>query len=137
MIPGINVALSRVKNGGKGKLDFSFDADPSLIGIPYVAFASPVHAELGYEIGEDGAVRIGGEISFRLEGSCSRCLERAAEDVRFEVSAVFVPGVPDEEEGEYSYSNGHVELGGLMRESILFALPAAIHCEACKQQDES
>lgn len=136
MIPRINVALSRAKGQAQGTLDFNFEADPALLDIPYTAFASPVHAVLSYDIAEDGCVEVTGEISFRLSGSCSRCLDAAEEEVHFRPRALFVPDTPDEDEGEMAYKNGCVELGEFMRESVIFALPATIHCTACKQ-DES
>ncbi len=113
-----------------GDLFFSFEADPSLIGIPFVGFSSPVEARLRYEILEDDSVEVTGRIAFTLKGSCSRCLKETEQRIEGEAEGYFVP---DCENGEdYSYSNGVIDFGEFLRDEVAFLLPARLVCsETC------
>ena len=115
-----------------GTLDFEFEGDASLIDIPFVSFSTPVHAVLDYEIFEDNSVEVKGELSFTLEGACSRCLKPTKEHVLTEAEALFVPQGGKAEEEDYTYRNGIVDLGEFLRDTVLFALPSALFCaEGC------
>ena len=115
-----------------GTLDFEFEGDASLIDIPFVSFSTPVHAVLDYEIFEDNSVEVKGELSFTLEGACSRCLKPTKEHVLTEAEALFVPKGGKAEEEDYTYRNGIVDLGEFLRDTVLFALPSALFCaEGC------
>ena len=135
MIPKIHIALSRAKGMTEGTLEFSFDADPDWLDIPFVGFSSPVAAQLRYEIAEDDSVEVFGSVAFTIAGSCSRCLSPAEERIVQEVRAVFVEGEADEGAGEFPYANGSVDLSEWMRECVIFALPPVLHCASCKRQD--
>ena len=113
-------------------LDFEFEGDASLIDIPFVSFSTPVHAVLDYEIFEDNSVEVRGELSFTLEGACSRCLKPTKEHIVTEAEALFVPKGGKAEEEDYTYRNGIVDLGEFLRDTVLFALPSALFCaEGC------
>ena len=71
----IDVRKCNAEGKYTGTLDFEFEGDASLIDIPFVSFSTPVHAVLDYEIFEDNSVEVKGELSFTLEGACSRCLK--------------------------------------------------------------
>ena len=106
--------------------------DVRLIDIPFVSFSTPVHAVLDYEIFEDNSVEVKGELSFTLEGACSRCLKPTKEHVLTEAEALFVPQGSKAEEDDYTYRNGIVDLGEFLRDTVLFALPSALFCaEGC------
>ena len=128
----IDVRKCNAEGKYTGTLDFEFEGDASLIDIPFVSFSTPVHAVLDYEIFEDNSVEVKGELSFTLEGACSRCLKPTKEHVSTEAEALFVPKGGKAEEEDYTYRNGIVDLGEFLRDTVLFALPSALFCaEGC------
>ena len=128
----IDVRKCNAEGKYTGTLDFEFEGDASLIDIPFVSFSTPVHAVLDYEIFEDNSVEVKGELSFTLEGACSRCLNPTKEHVLTEAEALFVPKGGKAEEEDYTYRNGIVDLGEFLRDTVLFALPSALFCaEGC------
>ena len=130
----LDVRRANAEKKYAGELYDSFEGDGSLIGIPFVAFSSPVEARLHYEILEDDSVEISGVISFTLKGSCSRCLKETERRIEGEAEGYFVP---DGERGEdYSYSNGVIDFDEFLRDSILFIMPARLVCsETCAAPD--
>lgn len=132
MICEIDVRGCVARKKYTGELSLEYEADNSLIDIPYVTFASPVKAALRYEIFEDDSVEVKGVIAFTLKGLCSRCLSETERQFEGEVDAVFVPNLKEEGD-EYGYSNGRVKLDEALRDALLFALPARLECEnACE-----
>lgn len=128
----IDVRKCNAEGKYTGTLDFEFEGDASLIDIPFVSFSTPVHAVLDYEIFEDNSVEVRGELSFTLEGACSRCLKPTKEHIVTEAEALFVPKGGKAEEEDYTYRNGIVDLGEFLRDTVLFALPSALFCaEGC------
>ena len=128
----IDVRKCNAEGKYTGTLDFEFEGDARLIDIPFVSFSTPVHAVLDYEIFEDNSVEVKGELSFTLEGACSRCLKPTKEHVLTEAEALFVPKGGKAEEEDYTYRNGIVDLGEFLRDTVLFALPSALFCpEGC------
>lgn len=128
----IDVRKCNAEGKYTGTLDFEFEGDASLIDIPFVSFSTPVHAVLDYEIFEDNSVEVRGELSFTLEGACSRCLKPTKEHIVSEAEALFVPKGGKAEEEDYTYRNGIVDLGEFLRDTVLFALPSALFCaEGC------
>ena len=124
----IDVRKCNAEGKYTGTLDFEFEGDASLIDIPFVSFSTPVHAVLDYEIFEDNSVEVKGELSFTLEGACSRCLKPTKEHVLTEAEALFVPKGGKAEEEDYTYRNGIVDLGEFLRDTVLFALPSGLFC---------
>ncbi|HIZ63053.1 MAG TPA: DUF177 domain-containing protein [Firmicutes bacterium] len=131
MIPEIDVRGCIARKTLEGTLAFSYEADESLLDIPFVKFAGPVRAELTYRIFDDFTVEVKGTLAFRLEGSCSRCLEETSSDIVYEAEGYFARG---EDDGEtYGYTNGKVLLDDFLRDTLMFALPPRLLCKACEQ----
>ncbi len=129
MIPTIDVRISVARGEYAGTLSFEYDPEAELLDIPYAEFSSPVRAELGYEIFEDGSVSVTGTLRYGLKGACSRCLADAAGEFTGEADGLFVPGNGDGE--TYGYRNGTVRLEEFLRDSLLFALPSRLLCGNC------
>lgn len=127
-VPKLDIARCNAEKKYAGTLRFGFCADGSLLDIPYVSFASPVEAELSYDILEDDSVEIRGTLSFVLQGACSRCLRQTQQRVSGEAEGYFVPGDGNGE--DYSYRNGVIDLTEFLRDSLLFLLPARLVCSA-------
>ena len=132
MIPEIEVRSLKAKKECEGELHFSYEADPALLDIPFVTFSSPVSADLRYAILEDDSVEVDGTITFSLKGECSRCLAPAEGAITGEVSGLFVVGEGDGE--TYGYRR-NVDLGELLRDALLFALPARLLCGKCSDEE--
>lgn len=131
MIPEIDVRGCIAKKMTEGALNFEFEADDSLLDIPFVKFAGPVRVELFYRILDDLSVEIGGSLRFRLEGECSRCLSETSSEIVSEAEGLFERGKGDGE--TYGYANGKVDLTEFLRDRVMFGLPPRLLCEACEQ----
>ena len=98
--------------------------------IPFVKFANPVTVSFDYELYEDDSFEIHGQISYRLEGQCSRCLKDTAQDFVGEIDAYFQPKKDSE---DYSYTNGVIHLEKAVDEAIMASLPFTLSCgENCE-----
>ena len=131
MIPRIDVRACNAKKAYEGELSFEYEGDATLIDLPETVYASPVRAELRYEIHADNSVTVEGTLSFRLKGPCARCLSPVETEIDAEIDARFVEGEGD---GETTYGyRGVVDLSELLRDTTLLALPARLVCEtACE-----
>lgn len=129
MIPSIDVRRWNAEKNYSGTLVFDFEGDPALIDIPYVAFASPVHAELVCNILEDDSVEVKGTVSFVLKGACSRCLKETSASVKEEAEGYFVPRGAKAEDEDYRYENGVIDLREFLRDAVLFSMPARLVCK--------
>ena len=127
----IDVRMCNARKEYSGELDFEYEADASLIDLPYTEFSGPVHVSLTYEIFEDNDVEVKGTLRFSLKGLCSRCLSEVEKAFEAEIDACFTEGEEDGE--EYGYRNGIVDLEELLRDTLLVALPSKLECEkACE-----
>lgn len=120
----VRKALSRRQYAGDVALEFQ--ADESLLEIPYVKFSSPVTANLRYEIAEDDSVEITGEIRFSLKGACSRCLKETEQTFCGEVDALYVARGGESE--DYRYKNGVIDLSDCLNDAVMLALPMRLEC---------
>ena len=132
MIPVIDVRRLSAKKIYEGELDFSYEPEEGLLEIPFVKFSSPVRALLSYRILEDGAVEVKGKLLFTLAGECSRCLSPAEKQIAGEVFGLFE--TPEGDGETYGYRTV-VDLTELLRDALLFALPARLLCKACEEED--
>ena len=131
MIPEIDVRTLTAKKISEGALAFSFAPEADLLEIPFVRFEGDVKAELTYRIFEDDSVEVAGKLSFALCGACSRCLKETRADLAGDVSGFFLPGESDGE--NYGYRFRKIDLTELLRDSLMFALPSRLLCDACTQ----
>ena len=113
-----------------GTMEFEYSAPENLIEIPFVKFVGPVLVRFEYELFEDDSMEIKGNVSYRLKGQCSRCLQDAITAVEGELDAYFQP-VKDCE--DYSYSNGMVDLTRAVDDAIMASMPFLLVCkEECE-----
>ena len=130
MIPEIDVQTLTAKKISEGTLRFSFEPEADLLDIPFTAFEGNAEAELSYRIFEDESAEVTGSVRFTLRGACSRCLAETRAQIAGDVDGLFVPGEGDGE--NYGY-RGRISLAELMRDSVMFALPSRLLCDACRQ----
>ena len=128
---GLDVQSCIARKNFTGTLSLEYQEDDDLIEIPYVKFASPVKAELCYEIFEDDAVALTGSVAFTLDGLCSRCLAEVTENFSGEVEARFVKG--DGDGIDYGYRGGRLDFREALRDAVLAAMPLKLVCkEECE-----
>lgn len=92
----------------------------------------------------EGAIRIRGHLSVRMEAECDRCLETASFPIETGFDLIYVPAsesagerpeaeVAQEEIEVGFYEGAGVELRDVIREHVLLSLPMRRICsEACK-----
>ena len=133
MIPEIDVRVLTAKKQTEGALAFSFTPEAELLDIPFTAFEGEAEAKLSYRIFEDNSAEVTGSVSFTLAGLCSRCLSEARMRVTGNVEGLYFRGGSDGE--NYGYTGGKIDLTELLRDSVMFALPARLLCEGCLRQE--
>ncbi|EXX84643.1 hypothetical protein BG53_08380 [Paenibacillus darwinianus] len=115
----------------------SLDVAPLLKDRPDVLRSSPLAVALEAR-GEEGAVRVGGELSIELELACSRCLTPTTEKFVIPFHEFFRPASDnkeaDEEEDEVIVVEGDsFDLLPFVEQAFLLYLPFAPLCgDACK-----
>ena len=113
-----------------GRMEFDYDAPASLIEIPLVKFSAPVKVCFDYDLYEDDAFEIRGNVSFAIEGQCSRCLKEAKQTVEGELNALFEDSKDYE---DYPYSGGVVDLTRALGDAIMASMPFSLSCgEDCE-----
>ena len=108
-----------------GRMEFDYDAPASLIEIPLVKFSAPVKVCFDYDLYEDDAFEIRGNVSFTIEGQCSRCLKDAKQTVQGELNALFEDSKDYE---DYPYSGGVVDLTRALDDAIMASMPFSLSC---------
>ena len=113
-----------------GRMEFDYDAPASLIEIPLVKFSAPVKVCFDYGLYEDDAFEIRGNVSFAIEGQCSRCLKETKQTVEGELNALFEDSKDYE---DYPYSGGVVDLTRALDDAIMASMPFSLSCgEDCE-----
>jgi len=128
--------------GMRDRIDQSYP--PSAFDPEEGTFRVVAPVALGFEISRDhNQVRLVGHVATVLELSCSRCLEAFRLPVDEAFDLVFLPQQENTGEGENEveeddlatafYRDETIDLGGLMREQFVLALPMKPLCtEACR-----
>ena len=112
------------------RLEFEYEADVSLIDVPFTEFDGTVKVQADYELFEDDALEMKGKIFYRLKGQCSRCLNDATQEVEGELDALFEPFEGGE---DYSYQGGKIDLSDALNDAIMASMPRVLSCgEDCK-----
>ena len=122
----VDIRKLNAKKSYSGEMEFSYDAPTSLIEIPFVSFEGPVKVRFSYELYEDDSMDIKGNVFYRLEGQCSRCLKESAKDITGELEAYFQPCKDFE---DYGYTNGMVNITKAVEDAIMASMPFTLSCE--------
>ena len=121
----IDVRKLNVQKQYVGRLEFEVEGDNELIDIPFVHFASTIKVTAEYEIFADDSVEVKGQVTFTLEGQCSRCLSEAKEIVVAPLEALFEDRADAE---DYAYSGGKIDLSDAVRDAVLVSMPRVLSC---------
>lgn len=126
------IDVRRLKFSGKLDSDFSFDYFPedSLLSLPGSVIDGPVKVTGTLALHGDD-VYVDGTVSCTIVGECVRCLKRAEYKLISELNAVYATERQDED--DYLYSSGLVNLKFAVDDVLLTTFPSAIYCkEECK-----
>jgi len=135
----MKLSLSQVPPGGCA---IAFTADPQLLGDAGegVRVTGPI-AVSGHADPEASGLRVRGMVEARLKLVCSRCLEPFPFPARSRLHVTYTPVVPTEDEVELDarelavchLEGDTVDLGELVHEQVVLAVPMAPVCDAgCK-----
>lgn len=118
--------------------------DPEAFSLEGEDFRIVVPVHLTADVRKDARkVRLTGQVETTLECSCSRCLEPFQIPVEATLDSVFLPAaenvgdeereVGEEDLGVSFYRDEQIDLGDLMREQFILALPMKPLCsESCQ-----
>ncbi len=123
------IDINLLKRQGKTceQLEFEFPIESG------VNLSPDIRLESGKFIGEivlEDKVFISGDIKVLAVGECSRCLEKAQEEICIEVDEVFSERPVED---EYRFKSGRVDLSEMIRDKLLSNQPSVILCnKECK-----
>ena len=130
----MDIDVLKLKHSGKDSLDFSFDyqLEEDLLLTPSAVIDGPINVSGTLELHGDD-VYVDGKVDCKIVGECARCLGKATHLFSQDLSVTFVRSNPNEEEDEYLYSRGVVNLRQAVRDVFLTNCPPVIYCnENCK-----
>ncbi len=124
------IDVRKLKSSGKDGCSFCFEyeADDSLITLPYATFNKPVTVTGELELAGD-KVYVNGEISYVLSAPCSRCGEMTEYCGVTSFDEVFSDEANDSDEDFYPYSKGLVDLTKMVCDALVISFPYTIYCE--------
>lgn len=126
------IDVRKLKFSGKTETDFQFDYIPSneLLTLPGAFFDGAVKVTGVLELHGDD-VYVDGTIACAIVGDCARCLRETRVEFCEEFSVVYA--VTRQDEDDYLYKNGLVDLKLAIDDLIITSLPTVIYCqEDCK-----
>ena len=126
------IDVRKLKFSGKTETEFQFDYLPNteLLTIPGARLDGAVRVAGVLELHGDD-VYVDGNIACAIVGECARCLGEARVNVNEEFSVVYATKRQDED--DYLYKNGLVDLKLAIDDLMIITLPTVIYCrEDCK-----
>lgn len=128
------IDVRKLKFSGKQTEDFSFDFNPKeeLSLIPNAVTNLPISVSGSLELHNDD-VFVDGNVSCTIVGKCDRCLDDAVYNFSQDFSVTYVLSNPNEDDDEYLYKSGVVDLTKAVTDVILTNFPSVIYCKSdCK-----
>ena len=104
---------------------FSYRPDEGLIDIPYVSFKEPIAVKGSYHILEDDSLEFEAEVTYTLQGLCSRCLRETEETVKTSLHVYFVT---EDNEEDYLFRGGMADLSEAVNDAVLLSMPRSLLC---------
>ena len=122
------IDVRKLKFNGKLESDFSFEYQKTgeLPGFYGIVLDGPITVS-GTSILQGDDVYVDGTLKCKIVGECARCLKSVVFDWVSEFSAVYA--VIRQDEDDYLYTNGKVDLTPAVEDAILTSLPTVIYCK--------
>ena len=128
------IDVRNLKRSGTSQCDFAFEyeSNGSISEYYGTVLGGPVSVNVTCVLQGDD-VYVDGTLKCKIVGECARCLGKAKYEFSEELSVTYVRSNPNEEEDEYLYSSGVVNLRQAVRDVFLSNCPPVIYCnENCK-----
>ncbi len=128
------IDVKKLKTLGKYESNFSFSygLEENILLLPNAYIDGDIKVDGVIELHGDD-VYVDGTVNCKIVGKCARCLDRAEFDFNESFFVTFVRNNPDEEEFEYIYKSGVIDLTQAVKEVIMLNEPQIIYCkENCK-----
>lgn len=80
----------------------------------------------------DGILSLTGQLETAYEGDCARCLVSVQRPLSIRIAERYLPAAMpagEDNETDYRYTGGHLEIGQAIRDSVLPALPGRLICK--------
>ena len=122
------IDVRKLKFSGNLESNFSFEYEkkdelPNFYGI---ALISPISVS-GTSILQGDDVYVDGTIKCKIVGECARCLKKVEREWSCDFSVVYA--VVRQDEDDYLYKNGRVDLTPAVEDAILTSIPTVIYCK--------
>ncbi len=127
----IDIKDLRQKGVEEKEIEFSFEADNSILTLPNTSFIAPCKVKALLEIFPN-EVFLSGSIFFELKTECSRCLKEMTYFGEVEFDEKFLPEHLADEE-HFTYLKDRLDTSLFVNEILLTDLPYSIVCSpSCK-----
>ena len=122
------IDVRKLKFSGNLESNFTFEYEmkdelPNFYGI---ALITPITVS-GTSILQGDDVYVDGTIKCKIVGECARCLKKVESEWSCEFSVVYA--VTRQDEDDYLYENGRVDLTPAVEDVVLTSLPTVIYCK--------
>ncbi len=122
------IDVRKLKFSGKFESDFAFEYNrqgdlPDFYGI---VLDGPVSIS-GTSILQGDDVYIDGTVRCKIVGECARCLKKVEREWSCDFSVVYA--IIRQDDDDYLYQNGRVDLTPAVEDIILTSLPTVIYCK--------
>ena len=123
--------LKKIRAKGKEEESFFFEYTPEnqLLDMPNGELLTPVKISGEITLTDRHSAYVEGEITFTLEGECTRCLKQTSK----KYSAFFAEQLEQGSDEGYPLVNDKIDLSKIVEDAILINMPVSFLCkEDCK-----
>ena len=124
------IDLKKMRGQGKDQMDFCFECEDSenLSLIPQTVIKSPIVILGNVTITGKSSAFITADVSFTLQGECTRCLKQIERTYHALIEEEFFD--KNYAEGDdYTYFNDRLDLSKAVKDAILMNMPLDFLCE--------
>ena len=126
------IDVRNLKRSGTSQCDFAFEyeSNGSISEYYGTVLGGPVSVNVTCVLQGDD-VYVDGTLKCKIVGECARCVKQVESDWSCEISAVYA--VTRQDEDDYLYSNGRLDLTPAVVDTLITSLPTVIYCkDDCK-----
>ena len=123
--------LRDIKKRGKDSLDFFFEysSEREFLDAPFMQIEFPIIVEGSVSLTGEHSAFIDANVSFKIKGSCTRCLEEVSKEYSLQVRE----GLGEYEDDCYQIINDRIDLSKIIDDAIFMNWPVSFLCsEDCK-----
>ena len=119
--------LRDIKRRGKDSLDFFFEysTEEEFTDVQFMQVDKPILVSGTIYLTSEHSAFIEGNITFKVKGSCTRCLEQIEKEYFVE----FSEGLTEDDQDGYQIINDRIDLAKIVDDAIFMNLPVAFLCK--------